>query len=211
MTDWLNFVGEASFVRFHGAADPGDHLNLLVDEAKAGLPLSLVGPPGARYEGLGLGAVGARIRLLTYGDYVFSFETTLRGASQDARRFLDMRDPTQIDARFLMGRPFSILGMTGFVDTQLGLRTRGQNGDEIRMDVTAGLRPVDRLLLMAQSFSAVAPHGGMATFVAAQKFQLSAVYEATPSISLQLGGVTALEGVNSPAERGIVSALWFRY
>jgi protein XagA len=211
VTDWLNFVGEASFMSFRGSPNPGDHLNLLIEEAKAGLPLSGRGPPGARYEGLGLGSVGARLRLFTYEDYIFSFEMSLRGASQDARRFLDMRDPTQIDARFLMGRPFSLFGMSGFMDTQVGLRTRGQNGDEIRMDFTAGIRPVDRLMLMAQSFSAFAPRGGVATFVAAQKFQLSAVYEVTPSISLQLGGVTALEGVNSPAERGIVSALWWRY
>ncbi|PPD44151.1 MAG: hypothetical protein CTY15_07875 [Methylocystis sp.] len=211
VTDWLNFVGEASFMSFRGSPNPGDHLDLLIEEAKAGLPLSARGPPGARYEGLGLGSVGARVRLFTYSDYVFSFETSLRGATREARRFLDMRDATQIDARLLMGRAVNVFGMSGFVDTQIGYRTRGQNGDEIRMDLSAGLRPLDRLMLMAQSFSAFAPRGGVATFVAAQKFQLSAVYDVTPSVSVQLGGVTALEGVNSPAERGIISALWWRY
>jgi len=211
VTDWLTFVGEGGAMSFRGAPAPGDRLNLLIEEAKAGLPLTMQTPPGVKFEGLGLGAVGGRVRLFDYGAYVFSFESSLRAASSEARRFLDMRDATQVDARFLVGRPFELFGMTGFVDTQLGYRTRGQNGDEIRMDMTAGIRPLDRLTLMAQSFSAVAPRGGMASLVAAQKFQLSAVYELTPSIALQLGGVAALSGVNSPAERGIVSALWWRY
>lgn len=211
VTDWLNFVGEAAYMSFRGAANPNDHLNLLVAEARAGLPLSIRGPPGASYEGLGVGAAGARLRLFTYGDYVFSFEASLRAASREARRFLDMRDAAQVDARLMMGRPFTVFGMTGFFDAQLGYRSRGQNGDEIRADFTAGIRPMDRLMLMAQSFSAFAPRGGVATFVAAQKFQLSAVYDVTPALSVQLGGVTALEGVNSPAERGIVSAVWWRY
>lgn len=211
VTDWLTFVAEGSAMSFRGAPSPTDHLDLLVAEAKAGLPLSIKAPPGTKYEGLGLGAAGARLRLFDYGDYIFSFEGGIRAASAEARRFLDMRDATQIDARLLMGRSFTLFGMSGFVDTQLGFRTRGQNGDEVRMDLTAGVRPLDGLMLMAQSFSAVAPRGGVATLVAAQKFQLSAVYDLTPSISVQLGGVTALSGVNSPAERGIISALWWRY
>ncbi|WP_442753387.1 hypothetical protein ACNHKD_10250 [Methylocystis sp. JAN1] len=211
VTDWLTFVAEGGAMSFRGAPAPADHLEMLIAEAKAGLPFSIRPPPGTKYEGLGLGAVGARLRLFEHGDYVFSFEAGARTASAEARRFLDMRDATQIDARLLMGRSFSLFGMSGFVDTQLGFRTRGQNGDEARMDLAAGLRPLDRLLLMAQSFSAIAPRAGAATLVAAQKFQLSAVYDLTPAISLQVGGVTALSGVNSPAEHGIVAALWWRY
>ncbi|QGM98523.1 hypothetical protein [Methylocystis parvus] len=211
VTDWLTFVAQGGAMSFRGAPAPADHLNLLIEEAKAGLPLTVQAPPGTKYEGLGLGAAGVRLRLFSFGDYIFSAEGSLRAASDEARRFLDMRDATQIDARILMGRAFELFGMTGFVDTQLAMRTRGQNGDEIRMDLTAGLRLLDRWMAMAQSFSAIAPRGGVASLVAAQKFQLSAVYELTPSISLQLGGVTALSGVNSPSERGIVGALWWRY
>lgn len=211
VTDWLTFAAEGAAMRFRGAPTPGDHLDLLIEEAKAGLPLTIRAPQGTQYQGLGIGAVGVRLRLFSYGDYIFSVEGGLRSASAEARRFLDMRDAAQFDVRLLMGRPFELFGMTGFIDTQVGLRTRGQNGDEIRMDLTAGIRPTARWMLMAQSFSAVAPRGGMAGLVAAQKFQLSAVYELTPALSLQIGGVTALSGVNAPAERGIVSAVWWRY
>lgn len=214
LTEWLTFVGEGSAMRFEGApsAAPLADLDLLIAQAKAGLPITPAPKPGgAQYQGLGLGAAGLRMKLFEYGPYIFSAEASLRGASAQARRFLDMRDPTQVDARLLMGRSFSLFGFPGFLDAQLGYRSRGQNGDEIRFDLTAGVRPVASLMLLAQSFSAVAPRGGAVSRIAAQKFQLSAVYDLTPALSLQLGGVASPGGINAPAERGVISAVWWRY
>jgi hypothetical protein len=158
-----------------------------------------------------LGALGARTLLFTWGDYIVSLQAGVRAASPAARRFLDMRDPVQADLRLLVGRPFELFGFPAFVDAQLGYRSRGQNGDEIRADLTAGLRPLPPILLLAQSFSGFAPRGGPAGVVAAQKFQLSAVYDMTASLSLQIGAIAAIGGVNSPAERGLISAFWWRY
>ncbi|MGD9542851.1 MAG: hypothetical protein AB7F41_11245 [Methylocystis sp.] len=204
--DWLTIVAEGGYMNFRGAAGPYDHLNLLVEEAKAGLPLSLQGPAGARYDGLGLGALGARTTLFAWNGYIVSLQAGVRAASPAARLFLDMRDAVQGDVRFLVGRPFELFGFPAFIDAQLGYRTRGQNGDEIRADFTAGLRPLPPVLLLAQSFSGFAPRGGPAGVVAAQKFQLSAVYDVTPALSVQIGGIAAIGGVNSPAERGLISA-----
>ena len=44
-----------------------------------------------------------------------------------------------------------------------------------------------------------------------QKTQVSAVYWLTPSVGLQVGGLFALRGVNSDAERGVFSALWVKF
>ncbi|MBM3552737.1 MAG: hypothetical protein FJX45_13455 [Alphaproteobacteria bacterium] len=209
--DWLTVVAEGGYMNFSGAAGTYDRLNLLIDEAKAGLPLSLQSPPGASYEGLGLGALGARTLLFTWGDYIVSAQAGVRAASPAARRFLDMRDAVQGDLRLLVGRPFELFGLAGFIDAQLGYRSRGQNGDEIRADFTLGLRPLPPILLLAQSYSGFAPRGGPAGVVAAQKFQLSAVYDVSASLSLQIGAIAAIGGVNSPAERGLISALWWRY
>lgn len=211
LTDWLTFVGEGSVMSFRGAPAPYDPIELLIAEAKAGQPFYLPPVVGSKYEGLGLGAAGARLRLLNVGDYVLSIQGSLRGASRDARRFLDMGGAVQLDARLMMGRTFSLFGLAGFLDTQIGYRGRGQNGDEIRVDLTAGIRPFERTLLMAQSFSALAPRGGAAGHVAEQKFQLSGVYDLTTTVSLQIGGVAALGGVNAPAERGVICAVWWRY
>ncbi len=158
-----------------------------------------------------MGAFGARTLLFTWGEYIVSLQAGVRAASPAARRFLDMRDPLQAELRLLVGRPFELFGFPGFVDAQLGYRSRGQNGDEIRADLTAGLRPLPPILLLAQSFSGFAPRGGPARVVAAQKFQLSAIYDVTASLSLQVGAIAAIGGVNSPAESGLISALWWRY
>ncbi len=143
---------------FRGASSSRpDYLNLLIAEAKARAPLSLTAPSGPHFMGLGLGAIGARVRLFEVGNYVISLEASLRAASPSARRFLDMKDQWQADARLQIGRPIEIFGLPGFLDGQIGYRSRGQAGDEIRADVTCGLRPFDRWLLLAQSFSAITP------------------------------------------------------
>jgi hypothetical protein len=211
VTDWLNVTGEFAALEFRGAAVPSDHLELLIAEAKAELPLSTRPPPGPAYTGLGLVAIGARLKLFTLGNYAFAVEGGVRGASPAARRFLDMRDRLQPEVRLLMGRSYAVFGMPGFLEAQLGYRARGQNGDEIRVDTAVGLRPFERLTLLAQSFSAVAPRGGAASIIAAQKIQLSAIVDVTPSISLQVGVAKALGGVNAPAERGVTAGLWWRY
>jgi len=211
VTDRLTLVGEGAAMDFSGAADRTNDLARSIAQAKAGLPIDGVITPGPHYRGLGLGAVGLRLGLATLGDYVVSAQATARAASAQARRFLDMRQTVAADARLLLGRSFMLLGMSSFLDAQIGYRSGGQNGPEARLDLTAGLRPLPDLLMLAQSFSAIAPRGGCAPVMAAQKFQFSAVYDVNPSLSLQLGGVVAILGVNSPAERGMFTALWWRY
>lgn len=211
LTDWLTLVAEGSAMHFRAAPAPYDRAELLIAEAKAGLPLYAPPAAASAYQGLGLGAAGARLKLLESGDYVFSVEGSLRTASREARRFIDMREGVQVDARLLMGRQYSLFGLPGFLDAQIGFRSAGQNGGEMRLDLTAGLRPFEGVTLMGQSFSAAAPRVARSGAVTEQKFQLSAVYEVTPSLLVQFGGVAALGGVNAPAERGIISALWWRY
>lgn len=78
----------------------------------------------------------------------------------------------------------------------------------MRADLTWGLRPRDDLLLLAQSFGALAPRA--AGFVS-QKFEVSAVYDVTKAVSVQIGAIGALQGLNVPAERGVIGAMWVRF
>jgi protein XagA len=212
LTDWLTIVGEGGGMNFRAAGSPLDHLNQLTAEAQLGLPLSIAPTRGPHYLGVGVSAIGGRVRLLTYDDYLFSFEVSLRAATPLARRFLDMRDDVQGDARILVGKPVEVFGLAGFVDMQFGYRARGQNGDEVRADFTYGLRPWASLLLMAQSFTAASlGQRAAARFVSSQKFEVSAVYDLTKDVSVQIGVIKALGGFNTPAERGLASAVWCRF
>jgi hypothetical protein len=167
--------------------------------------------PAPSYAGLGLGSIGARVRLGEIAGYYFSLEGSLRAASHSAETYLDMRDFLQVDARLQMFHSLETWGLPAFLDAQLGYRSRGQNGDEIRSDLTFGVRPQPDVLLMAQSFTAIAPWPTSVSSFATQKFEVSGVYDLNRSFSLQLGLVYAPFGANAPAERGIISAVWARF
>lgn len=210
----LTLVAESSYMRFRGASSSQqlEYLQILTEEARAGAPLVLpTGPSGARYAGVGSGWLGARIGLLEWGSFIVSLQASLQMASDSARRFLDMRERVQEDARLQLGFPIEFFGMPGFADVQVGYRSFGQSGGEIRADVGYGFRPLDDVLLLAQCFSIVAPGDSRSTFMSSQKFQLSAVYDVTRHISVQIGGLASVRGVNYSAERGLVSALWYRF
>ena len=95
-------------------------------------PAPFSASPAASYAGLGLGSIGARVRLGRVAGYYFSLEGSLRAASHTAETYLDMRDFLQVDARVQMFHSLETWGFPAFLDVQLGYRSRGQNGDEIR-------------------------------------------------------------------------------
>ena len=194
--DWLTVVGQGGGMDFQGSTS-------------APAPLST--SPAPRYAGVGLGALGARVKLGEIGGYYFSLEGSIRAASHAAETYLDMKDFLQVDARVQMFHALEAWGLPAFLDAQLGYRSRGQSGDEIRADLTLGVRPRPDVLLMAQSFTAIAPWPTSASSFAAQKFEVSGVYDLNRTFSVQIGVVYAPFGLNSPAERGIVSALWTRF
>lgn len=210
----LTLVAESSYMRFRGASPSRqlDDLAILTEEARVGAPLFLpAGASGARYAGIGSGWLGGRLRLFELGPTTLSLQASIRAATPSARKFLDMKGRLQADARLQFGWPIQVRGIPGFGEAQLGYRSDGQSGGEIRADITCGARPFDRLLLLAQSYTVVAPGDFGSTFMASQKFQLSAVYDLTQKISVQLGVLAAVRGVNDAAERGVVSALWYRF
>lgn len=191
--DWLTIVAEGSGFDFHGSAQP-------FSPQKA-----------PEYEGVGLGALAGRIPLGALGGFVFSGQAGLRLASHDASMFLDLKAPAQFDARLQAFRIFEFLDLPWFVDAQFAYRTRGQNGDELRGDFTLGARLRSDVLVMAQSFSAIAPFARSGARFAAQKFEFSGVYDIDRRFSVQIGVVAAPAGFDAPAERGIVTALWTRF
>jgi protein XagA len=194
--DWLTIVAEGGATDFRGSS------------AQPGLPAQ---GPAPQYRGLGLGAVGGRTRLFETCGFYFSLEAGLRTASPVAQVFLDMKTGVQADARLQLFHALELLDLPGFLDAQLGYRSRGQNGDEMRADLTLGLRPRADFMLLAQSFTALAPWRGSTSPFVTQKFQLSGVYDLNRTFSMQLGVAAAPVGFDSPAERAIVTGVWARF
>lgn len=170
-------------------------------------------PPGVSRTRLGVAEAGARVKIIETGDSVFSAQATARYAAggRGAAEFSDLRDRAQIDARLLYGRKIGVLGFGGYVDLQIGFRTRAAYGHQLRFDATWAVRPFERTTLMLQSFTAINPGRLGDRFMMSQKLKASVIYDLTDALSLQIGGIMALRGVNSAAERGIVSAIWWRF
>jgi hypothetical protein len=176
-----------------------------------------IGPPvDAQRTGLGYTDVGGRMRLLQGDAWVFSAQTTLRvpGVFDKSNpAAIGYTDP-EVDVRGLFGYSFAAGAWPAFINVELAQRFRlGGPPDEFRADLTLGIRPHARWLLMAQSFNVISEGAGSAGFAsyAYHKFQLSAVYSLTPAVSLQLGAFTTYAGRNALQENGMVVAAWYRF
>jgi hypothetical protein len=104
--------------------------------------------------------------------------------------------------------------VTGRLDVQVAQRLRfGGPPDEFRTDVTFGLWPHDRWLVLMQSFNVISEGAGSWGYpsYAYYKLQLSAVYALTPALSLQLGGYTTYWGRNALQENGLVLGAWYKF
>ena len=186
LTEWATLIASPSLMYFH---------------APASRP--------ATYAGLSESEIGAKLRLLLYGPAVFSAQATLRSSGAvlgGGNRALAGRGGLRADARLLAGAGFDVYGFSGFVDAQIGYRTPlpGRAG-EIHADLTAGIRPVERFLLMLQMFSTVSPQ------FQSHKAQASGVYDVTKAISVQLGVFATVAGRKAPLETGVVAALWVKF
>jgi hypothetical protein len=117
----------------------------------------------------------------------------------------------QADARLLIGRSFTLLGFPA-LSIEIGYRSPGGFGHEIRADATLGIRPMEKVLVLLQTFNISALHAAPLYPTRSNKIALSAVYDVTPSsISVQVGGIIGLPGVNTTTERGLISAVWYRF
>ena len=122
---------------------------------------------------------------------------------------------TEYELRLLYGHGFDFGGgWTGFTDIEVAGRARsGTSADELRIDVTAGVRPRFDLLFLLQSFSTIglkdqSPGGSNYDIT---KLQLSAVYSLTPAVAIQIGGYTELAGRNVSLGNAGLVALWLSF
>jgi len=178
--------------------------------------IAVAGPDIALYEGLGHADLGLRARVWRSGGSVLSLQGTARmpGAQSKA-------DPAQVgltdpeaDLRLLYGRSFMVGAWPAFLDLQLGYRIRsGEPADEMRADLTFGLRPRPRWLVLLQAFSVMSVGAAELPFTHGQSHKVAAslVYDFAERWSLQVGGFATLAGRDALREQGVLAGIWYRY
>ena len=135
LTNWLTLVASPSYDRIQNP------------------------PPGQSYSGPGESEIAARVGLYRTDTCVLSFQAGLRSPGfsfADSLGPFAVRRAASLDVRGLAGRNVVVAAMEGFVEAQAGYRfyAAGQPG-EWRIDLTMGLRPWPRLLMMLQSYTSI--------------------------------------------------------
>ncbi len=191
LTNWLTLVASPSYDRIQNP------------------------PPGQSYNGLGESEIAARVGLYRTDTSVLSFQAGLRspgGSFADSLGPFEVRRAASLDVRGLAGRNVVVAAMEGFVEAQAGYRfyAAGQPG-EWRIDLTMGLRPWPRLLVMLQSYTSIVNGSLQFGHVSWTKLQPSLVYDIAPQWSVQIGGFITVAGINAGRELGPTAGVWYRF
>jgi len=176
-----------------------------------------IAPPfGAVRDGLGYTDLGLRAKVWSNDSTVVSVQGLARLPGTEDRTnvaAIGYTDP-ELELRGMIGHSFKVETLPSFVDVQVAQRFRlGGPPDEFRADATFGIRPVEKWLLLAQSFNVISEGAGTWGFgsFAYHKLQLSAVYALTPTLSLQLGAYSTYWGRNALQENGMVAGAWVKF
>jgi hypothetical protein len=174
------------------------------------------GESDAQHTGPGYTELGGRVRLLQESTWVFSAQSTFRtpGGFDDSNPAMAGNTDPELDVRALFGYNLTLGEWPAFADVQLAQRFRfADPPNEVRLDLTFGVRPQPKWLLLSQAFNVVSEGSGEDGFESYfySKFQLSAVRELTPSLSVELGGSTTYAGHNALQENAVLLGVWYKF
>lgn len=171
--------------------------------------------PTSTYRGLGTTEAGLRVPIVQSGSSILSAQATglVPGSFDKNNAALAGINSFESDARILYGASFELWGFSSFVDAEAGYRWYQIGPGEVRADLTFGIRPVANIQLLAQSFNiiSVGPGVAYAPNLRSDKLQASAVYDFDKAWSAQLGAFATIAAVNARRERGLVTAVWYRF
>lgn len=164
----------------------------------------------ADYAGRGPLELGLRYALLRDARWAVSLYAgaALAGEGRNAGYAAPGAGGTDGEARLLAGRSLTVAGRAAFVDAQLARLVRSGLPDETHLDVTLGVTPSDRWLLLAQAYAGQA--GGGPVDPMWLKLEVSAVRR-FGDWRIQAGWRESVAGRAVPLERGPVLALWRTY
>jgi hypothetical protein len=158
----------------------------------------------------------ARYHVLSHGPWTSAFQAlakfpvyshSLVPAPGNGRR--------EYEARFAIGRNFSVIGVSAFMDAELAYRM-GTHGvaDQVKSDFTIGLGPIGRfeLLLKAYRTTSVGDGDGRAgSYYDLYKAELSGLMRVSRGVSLEFGAGRDLSGNRVGLGHSASIALWLRF
>lgn len=207
------------------AADYEQVMAFLLTEYGLTDDLTLIANPGVKWVAIeaqeddtGIDSVelGARYRLFHDDRLVISAQVSgfVPGTLRNEPIPQISGNRPQFEARLQGGYGFNIGKLNGFASVEAGYRIRtGAPPDEFRGDATLGIHASDRLTFIGNLFNTWSNGSGQPGFPSYRYSNLYAgtVYELSPHLSLQFGGLATLTGRNALRERGIYSGFWIKF
>lgn len=162
------------------------------------------------YRGRGPVELGLRYALLRTDRSVASLYlgAAKDGVGRNAGYAAPGQGDTDLEARFLVGTSRQWRGASVFGEVQVARLKRSGLADETRADVTLGVRPRPRWLVLAQAYAGRAESSPVRSRWS--KSEISVVRD-LGAWSLQAGWRQAVAGREAPADRGPVLAVWRRF
>lgn len=148
--------------------------------------------------------------------WVMSGQLNAKFRSRNSPR-IDRRERRQyrdIEARLLSGHSGQWRRRSYFISAESGYRYRtGGAANQLRLDATAGFRPVRDWQLLLQNFNinTATQSGDPGTRFNLHKIQFSILKDTSRATALQLGGFTELAGRNTGAGHAIFGSFWRRF
>ena len=187
--------------------------------------LTLIANPGVKWVGIegqedetGIDSVelGARYRLFHDDRLVVSAQVSgfVPGTLRNEPVPQISGNRPQFEARLQAGYGFNLGKLNGFASIEGGYRVRtGAPPDEFRGDATLGVHATNRLMLIGNLFNSWSNGAGQAGFPSYRYSNLYAgtVYELSPRVSFQFGGLATVTGRNALRERGLYSGFWIKF
>ncbi|MDP1630010.1 MAG: hypothetical protein Q8L66_01150 [Caulobacter sp.] len=167
------------------------------------------GDPFVTWEGRGPVELGLRYAVVRRSDWVVSLYVggTLAGEGRNAGYAAPGEGKADREVRLLAGRGLSLKGRPAFAEIQIADLDRSGLPDETRLDLTLGVAPAARWLVLVQTYSGSADGPSRSRWT---KLEMSALRR-TGRWRFQAGWRTAIAGRESPAEAGPVVAIWRRF
>lgn len=172
---------------------------------------------GIKFEERGLTRIkaGGRLAIGTWNEAHFSLQSLatvhLAHAANDPAA--TKSGDADAELALVVAQNDTLLGIDTFSVQEIGYRYRDRDRpDEVRADLTFGLKPWPDTMLLVRSLNTVATKSTAAgASYQSGKLALSLVYDIVPGCALEAGIERSVFGRDAIAEKGLRLAVWYRF
>ncbi|MFN3892189.1 MAG: hypothetical protein ACK4MV_17485 [Beijerinckiaceae bacterium] len=158
----------------------------------------------------GAGAIGVRRLMFESGALRVAVQT-LATAGSGLEGMASRSAGAALDLRLAGAVTLDVMGRSAFVELSGGPRLMSGDWRGVRLDATFGVRPLEKWLVLLQSFNRFNEEGPFGERARAHKAQASFMYDLSVNWSLVAGAFTTIAARSERRQRGALTGLMRRF